>query len=113
MKIQEVIDQALRDPVYAAELLAKAGNASRELRPGEAPSGEAWEALVGEFAETPAELARFMSIRSNQKDGTTTVGTTTTTTTFTTTTTLACTVTTTTTTTGTLTLTTTAVVEPE
>jgi hypothetical protein len=97
--IQDVIDRALQDPIYAAELAAKAGKASRasgeeDLR------GDAWTALLQEFADSPEDLAR-MTGALDQEFATT--GTTTTT--ITTTTSLPCSITTTTTTTTTLTTT--------
>jgi hypothetical protein len=100
VKLQSVIDRALQDPIYAAELAAKAGLASRGGGSLQA-QGEEWRDLLAEFADGPEELGRLMA-----SDQTTTKGeffptgtTTTTTTTITTTTSLPCGITTTTTTT--------------
>jgi hypothetical protein len=107
MKVSEVVDRAVRDPVFASALFLKADAASRELGPGARGQvgGEAYTELLREFAESPAELARLTSPSAIVDEGVTTTTTITTLTTTTTVTTLACTVTTTTTTTGTTTLT--------
>jgi hypothetical protein len=115
MKLQEVIDRALGDPVFAAELAAKAGKAARSSRgiPTDF-TADAWHELLEEFADSPEELARLVNVGiDNEKAGPTTGTTTTTTTTITTTTTPFCATTTTTTTTTTLTTTTDFVIEPE
>lgn len=117
MDIQKVVDRALDDPVFAAELAAKAGKASRARSTREGAStpglhGDEWEDLLAEFAESPRELARMLSSVS-QQDAVTTATTGTTTTTITTTTSLPCGITTTTTTTTTTTGTTTIFVVRE
>lgn len=118
MDIQGVVDRALDDPIFAAELAAKAGKASRAMSTREAASapglhGDEWEDLLAEFAESPQELARMLSTVSQQEAGVTTATTGTTTTTITTTTSLPCGITTTTTTTTTTTGTTTIFVVRE
>jgi hypothetical protein len=115
VKIQEVIDRAITDPIFAADLAAKAGTASREMAQlgQRLPSGDAWEELLGEFADSPEELSQLVSLGQAEEEAVTTTTSITTLTTTTTVTTLACTVTTTTTTTGTTTLTTGAVVEAD
>lgn len=112
MKIQPVIDRALKDPVFAAELAAKAGRASRDSATRSAAdglAGDAWEDLLRHFADSPEELARLTApVAESDARGITTTFTTTTTTTITTTTSLPCGITTTTTTTTGTTGTTTA-----
>jgi hypothetical protein len=111
MKIQPIIDRALQDPVFAAELASAAGKVSQQAAP-EAESvadGTAWRELMSYFADSPAELARLAPAREG--GGEEWAPTTTTTTTITTTTSLPCGTTTTTATTTTLT-TATAVLPP-
>jgi hypothetical protein len=111
VRINEVIDRALKDPVYASELAAKAGRVSRAAGgvTSDSPRGDEWRVLLAEFADGPEELARLIPTDDpkTMKEGITTATTGTTTTTITTTTTLPCAITTTTTTTTTTTITTT------
>jgi hypothetical protein len=110
MDIQKVIDRALDDPIFAAELAAKAGKASKARstqRSQVGLHGDEWENLLAEFAESPQELAQLLSSGETREDAITTATTGTTTTTITTTTSLPCGITTTTTTTTTTTGTTT------
>jgi hypothetical protein len=98
MKIQEVIDRALQDPQFAADLQAKALAAGRA-----GARGQEFKDLLGEFASSPQELANFDRVMNIQgvNVGQDAVGTTTATVTLTglTVTTVVCTTTTTTTTT--------------
>jgi hypothetical protein len=104
--VQKVIDRALADPVYAAELAAKAGRASQTAGTTATLDSNPWSDLIAEFADSPEELAHLMPT-FDDKTKAPEVGatTTTTTTTITTTTSLPCGITTTTTTTTTLTTT--------
>jgi hypothetical protein len=116
MDIQTVIDRALGDPIFAAELAAKAGKASkaRSTQRYGGLHGDEWEDLLSEFADSPQELARMLSSATEFDDQAITTATTgTTTTTITTTTSLPCGITTTTTTTTTTTVTTTIFEAPE
>ncbi|MPZ96113.1 MAG: hypothetical protein GEU96_14680 [Propionibacteriales bacterium] len=112
MKIQPVIDRALQDPVFAAELASAAGKVSQQASPDaeSVADGTPWRELMTYFADGPEELAKLAPTREG--GGEEWAPTTTTTTTITTTTSLPCGITTTTTTTTTLT-TATAVVRPE
>ena len=108
MKVDSVIKKALADPVYAAELAAKAGRASAAFDRAPQVQGEAWHELLKEFASTPEELGKLLADPSMPGGGPTLPATgtgTTTTITIATLTTLPCGFTTTTTTTGTLTTT--------
>lgn len=118
MNIQSVINRALKDEKFAAQLRDQAMAAAQDS--GE---GQEWETFAANFAESPEELARLGKVTrrlprasaaerelliENDLEWAPTGTTTTTTTTITTTTTPACTITTTTTTTTTLTTLTTA-----
>jgi hypothetical protein len=109
MKIQEVIDRATTDPLFAAELAGKVGAAARSGTSRESIHGDAWNAALAVFAEDPDELARMVG--ASDEVGSPWWTTTITTTTLTTTT-VFC---TTTTTTSVTTITTAgeAVVKPE
>jgi hypothetical protein len=100
MKLQDVIDRAVKDPIFAAELAGKVGRAARSGTTRESIRGEAWTDALNEFAETPEELARLVATAD---DETSPWWTTTITTTTLTTTTMFCTTTTTTSVTTTLT----------
>jgi len=94
MKLQEVIDRAVQDPIFAAELAGKAGRASRSGYSRESVRGEAWTDILNEFAETPDELARLVATADDARQSPWWITTITTTTL--TTTTAVCTTTTTT-----------------
>jgi hypothetical protein len=100
MDIAKVIDRAISDPEFAAELYVKASRASK-AGPEEGVTTPAMMELIALFAESPTELARLTSGSESQEEGTTTTTTTTTITTTTTVTSLPCGITSTTTTTGT------------
>ena len=85
MKLQEVIDRAIQDPIYATELTAKVQRAARSGVTRESIRGEAWADALGEFAETPDELARIVGTDGDVEASTWTTTTVTTTTCTTTT----------------------------
>lgn len=100
MKIHAVIQKALADPIYAAELAAKAGRASEASDRGRPLQGDEWHELLKEFAASPEELGRLITSGTLMPEDQTTTTLTSLSTTFTVTTltTIACSITTTTTT---------------
>jgi hypothetical protein len=60
MRVQEIVDRATKDPQFADQLHAKALAAAGTVRGGNRAQGDAWEALLREFAETPEELGRLL-----------------------------------------------------
>ena len=109
MKIHAVIQKALADPIYAAELAAKAGRASEASGRKQIMQGDEWHDLLQEFASTPEELGRLLlsGTLAPEDQTSTTLTSLSTTFTVTTLTTLACSTTSTTTTSTTTSLTTT------
>ena len=90
MKLQDVINQALSDPIFAEELRVKAVQAFRDD-----VGSDAWEDFMQPFARDAAELACLRTLTSGDPNVDCTTGTRLT---LTTTSTFACTMTTTTTT---------------
>lgn len=87
MKIQEIVERAIKDPAFADRLAEKAGKAARQLKRDKVAKGDDWQYLLKEFAESPEELSRLLG-----PDNTPVAGTIWTTVTLTTTTTSTCTV---------------------
>jgi hypothetical protein len=86
MNIHDVIDRATKDPVYAAELAAKAGKAARtKLHSMQDLAQGPWADVLAEFADGPEDLGR-LTARFDEQDGSTWTTTSITSTTLTTTT---------------------------
>jgi hypothetical protein len=62
MKVDEVVDRAIKDPKFAAGLAEKV---SRLTKTGEirgSHNDNVWPEILKEFAETPEELARLSQV---------------------------------------------------
>ena len=75
MKVQEVVDRVLKDPVYAKQMIQKVSRltAAGELSKSTSESPDAnWQDVMAEFAENPDELAKFSDVGGGAVEGSTT-----------------------------------------
>lgn len=71
MKFQDVINRAIADPTFAAQLHEQAKAAARATETRKRTGGKEWEDLLRNFAESPQELAQLTGPSGNLMAGTT------------------------------------------